>query len=117
MSLTDSATMTQNREALWDKIKDIRIAMMVTDEGDEVLRSRPMYTQQPEFDGDIWFFTRDDSAKTDEVAKDKQGQLKLREREKQSLRGPCPARRRSCVTEPRRRSCGAPPSRRGSPTA
>ncbi len=75
MSLTDAATMTQSREALWDKIKDIRIAMMVTDEGDEVLRSRPMYTQQPEFDGDIWFFTRDDSAKTDEVAKDKQVNL------------------------------------------
>ena len=75
MSLTDSATMTQNREALWDKIKDVRIAMMVTDEGDGVLRSRPMYTQQPEFDGDLWFFTRDDSAKTDEVAKDKQVNL------------------------------------------
>ncbi len=75
MSLTDSATMMQNREALWDKIKDVRIAMMTTDEGDGVLRSRPMYTQQPEFDGDIWFFTRDDSAKTDEVAKDKQVNL------------------------------------------
>ena len=34
------------------------------------LRSRPMSTQQTEFDGDIWFFTSDDTHKVDEIAKD-----------------------------------------------
>ena len=34
------------------------------------LRSRPMSTQQTEFDGDIWFFTSDDTHKLDEIAKD-----------------------------------------------
>jgi len=34
------------------------------------LRSRPMSTQQAEFDGDIWFFTSDNTHKVDELRKD-----------------------------------------------
>ena len=34
------------------------------------MRSRPMSTQQTEFDGDLWFFTSDNTHKIDEIAKD-----------------------------------------------
>ena len=68
-------TETSKREKLWDKIKDVRIAMMTTVETDDTLRSRPMYLQQAEFDGDLWFFTRDDSGKVEEILHNKQVNL------------------------------------------
>lgn len=48
-------------------IKDIHIAMLTTSEMDGTLHSRPMGTQQVEFDGDLWFFTRASSGKAEEV--------------------------------------------------
>lgn len=48
-------------------IKDINIAMFTTVDEDGVLRSRPMATQQAEFDGDLWFFTRADTGKVEQV--------------------------------------------------
>ncbi|MBC7474203.1 MAG: pyridoxamine 5'-phosphate oxidase family protein [Candidatus Sericytochromatia bacterium] len=53
-------------------IKDVRIAMMTTEDEDGSLRSRPMGTQQVEFDGDLWFFTGKDSTKVREVNKNHQ---------------------------------------------
>jgi general stress protein 26 len=53
-----------------DLIKDVQIAMLTTiDWG--VLRSRPMQTQEAEFDGTLWFFTSTDTHKTDEIEKDR----------------------------------------------
>lgn len=51
-------------------IKGIRIAMLtsITPEGD--LHSRPMATQEVEFDGDLWFFTGANSPKVDYLEKD-----------------------------------------------
>ena len=59
---------TQNDvKLLGDKIKGIRIAMMTTVEADDVLRSRPMATQDMDFDGDLWFFTKASAPKVDDV--------------------------------------------------
>lgn len=44
-------------------ISGIKFAMLTTVEPDGSLRSRPMTTQQIEFDGDLWFFTRANSPK------------------------------------------------------
>lgn len=52
---------------LRDLIKDIKFAMLTTAEKDGTLRSRPMVTQQTEFDGDLWFFTNASAPKVDEV--------------------------------------------------
>ena len=52
---------------LGEMIKDIDFAMLTTIDNDGTLRSRPMSTQQVEFDGDLWFFTRASSHKVDEV--------------------------------------------------
>ena len=56
-------------EKLGGLIKGINIAMLTTvDFG--LLRSRPMATQEMEFDGDLWFMTSSDTHKTDEIEKD-----------------------------------------------
>jgi general stress protein 26 len=43
--------------------------MLTTIDGGQ-LRSRPMSTQQFEFDGELWFFTSDNTHKIEEIAKD-----------------------------------------------
>jgi general stress protein 26 len=50
-------------------IKGIRIAMMTTALEDGELHSRPMATQQADFDGDLWFLSDADSAKTYEIGR------------------------------------------------
>ncbi|MBA2748015.1 MAG: pyridoxamine 5'-phosphate oxidase family protein [Tatlockia sp.] len=56
-----------NIKKLHDMVKDIRFAMLTTVEEDGTLRSRPMATQEFEFDGDLWFFTSADATKVNEV--------------------------------------------------
>lgn len=51
-------------------MKDIKFAMLTTAEADGTLRSRPMATQQVEFDGDLYFFTYADSPKVEEVERE-----------------------------------------------
>jgi len=52
-----------------DLIEEVEIAMLTTIDGG-TLRSRPMQTQEAEFDGVLWFFTSTDTHKTDEIEKD-----------------------------------------------
>ena len=66
MAVTDS----DNVQKLNKLIKGIRIAMLTTTEADGVLRSRPMATQQNDFDGQLWFFTGKSSHKVVEIGKD-----------------------------------------------
>jgi general stress protein 26 len=61
------STYRESIQKLSELIRDIRIAMLTTAMPDGTLRSRPMATQQREFDGDLWFFIDMTSAKTDEV--------------------------------------------------
>ena len=56
-----------NIKKLRDLMKDIRIAMLTTVDEQGVLRSRPMATQEVEFDGDLWFFTSQDTLKVGEI--------------------------------------------------
>jgi general stress protein 26 len=63
-------THSEGVKKLWDMIKDVRVAMMTTVAEDGSLHSRPMATQQTDFDGDIWFFTGARSLKVFEVQRD-----------------------------------------------
>lgn len=54
---------------LAEMIEGIDFCMLTTIDGGH-LRSRPMSTQEFEFDGDLWFFTSDDTHKVEEIAKD-----------------------------------------------
>lgn len=65
-----NSTSQQNIEKLRDLIKDIDFAMFTTVGSDGSLHSRPMSTQQTEFDGDIWFFTSLDTEKAVEIKQD-----------------------------------------------
>lgn len=58
-----------------EKIKDVRIAMLTTIESDGTLRSRPMVTQDTEFDGDLWFFTQASAPKVEDVQQHQQVNL------------------------------------------
>ncbi len=62
-------TREESIKKLNDLIEDIQVAMLTTNDGD-VLRSRPMQTQNFEFDGSLWFFTSSDTHKADELEKD-----------------------------------------------
>jgi general stress protein 26 len=56
----------EEMETLRELIKGVDTAMLttVTEEG---LVSRPMKTQEIEFDGDLWFFTKKETNKYDEI--------------------------------------------------
>lgn len=56
---------------LGEMIEDIDFAMLTTAEKDGTLRSRPMSTQQVEFNGDLWFFTQASSPKVEEVERER----------------------------------------------
>ena len=57
-------------EKLNELIKDIDFTMMTTIDTDGVLRSRPMSTQESKVTDALWFFTSDQTHKTDEIEKD-----------------------------------------------
>ena len=53
-------------------IKDIQVAMLTTVDDEGALRSRPMATQKPDFDGQLWFFTSGSSPKAREIEREHQ---------------------------------------------
>ncbi|HSJ33232.1 MAG TPA: pyridoxamine 5'-phosphate oxidase family protein [Longimicrobiales bacterium] len=57
-------------DELYELIADIEIAMMTTRRPDGRLVSRPMATQKPQPDADLWFVTDRDTHKVDEIEAD-----------------------------------------------
>ena len=57
-----------NTAKLWAMIKDIRVAMMTSWDGEQ-LHARPMYGHQEEFSGKLYFFTKIDSGKSREIGR------------------------------------------------
>lgn len=58
--------MTNRQEKLaelWEKVREVRVAMMTTRSASDDLQSRPMFTQEADFTGGIYFFTGRDSDK------------------------------------------------------
>lgn len=61
---------TERDQAVWklaELIGKIRIAMLTTLTEEGAFRSRPITTHGARFDGDLWFLTRVDSSKVEEV--------------------------------------------------
>lgn len=78
--------MTSDDEAthrLWDMIKDIKVAMLTSEDGAR-LRSRPMVASQRDFDGTLWFFTRADSHKVTETQQSDRVAVSYAEPERQN---------------------------------
>jgi general stress protein 26 len=59
---------------LWAMIKDIKVAMLTSWDGQR-MHSRPMHGYQEEFAGELFFFSKLDSGKTHEVMKHDQVNL------------------------------------------
>lgn len=72
-----------NTKKLRELIKDIKYAMLTTIEDDGSLRSRPMATLKTEKDDDLWFFTRADAPKVQEVEHHQQVNVSYAEPDKQ----------------------------------
>ncbi len=62
-------TRQESIEKLKSLTESIDFCMLTTMNGDQ-LRSRPMSTQEFGADGDLWFFTSDQTHKVDEIEKD-----------------------------------------------
>ena len=67
-----TASHDENVKKLWELIEGIKMCMLTTVDEDGSLRSRPMATQQVEFDGDLWFFTGASTDKVDEIKREHQ---------------------------------------------
>ncbi|SIT78126.1 pyridoxamine 5'-phosphate oxidase family protein [Microbacterium sp. RU33B] len=52
-------------------VEDIDFTMLTTQDGDGNLVSRPMSTRQMDENGDIWFFTSEDTKKVEEAKADR----------------------------------------------
>lgn len=53
-------------------VKDIRMGMLTTIDGDGRLVSRPMAAQETDFDGDLWFFAERDSSAATQISQQPQ---------------------------------------------
>ena len=68
--MTDTRSDAEAKRKVWAMIKDIAVAMMVTQDGQGRFRARPMRAANREFDGVLWFFAAIDGNVSDEAAKD-----------------------------------------------
>ncbi|MBZ6078351.1 pyridoxamine 5'-phosphate oxidase family protein [Microvirga puerhi] len=73
-----------NAKKLYDMIQDMKIAMMTTVDADGTLHSRPMYSQETDEHGDLWFFTKVQSPKLTEISRDNEVNLAYSDPEKQN---------------------------------
>jgi general stress protein 26 len=69
-SKSSSTENSENLAKVNELIKDIRTAMMMTLDAEGMPRSRPMHTQEAEFDGVLWFMAGASSDKAREIAND-----------------------------------------------
>lgn len=60
----------EHKQKIWKMIKKIGVGMLVTEDGSEH-RARPMQLVQDEYDGTLWFFTRVEDHKVNEVQDEK----------------------------------------------
>ncbi|OGX86915.1 pyridoxamine 5'-phosphate oxidase family protein [Hymenobacter glacialis] len=73
--MSDKTPVTHDLSQLFEKIKEVRMAMLTTTDEHGSLHSRPMATIQPGKDQALYFFTDSESAKVYEIRKDSQVNL------------------------------------------
>jgi general stress protein 26 len=68
--MDDPNGISDDHHELWEKIEDVRVAMMTTVDTDGSLRSRPMWTHGDDFDGSLWFFISNQAPAAHALARD-----------------------------------------------
>lgn len=64
----EASASDNDRQKVWELIKDIKIALLVTTSDDGALRGRPMAAMNEDFDGKLWFVSRGSAPKLGEIA-------------------------------------------------
>src|SRR5690349_14843461 len=64
------ATKKDKSKKIIEMLTDHKTTMLVTHDKQGGLVSRPMTTQKPEFDGDVWFFVSSDADVIEEIEAD-----------------------------------------------
>lgn len=65
-----TGTTNDERQRIADLVSNAEVAMLTTTTAEGKQVSRPMGLQEVEFDGDLWFFAHDDSAKVVQIEAD-----------------------------------------------
>lgn len=68
--MTKTSSNDGDREKVWELVKDIRVALLVTSGEGGALRGRPMAAMNKDFDGTLWFASRAQTPKLGEIADD-----------------------------------------------
>ena len=68
--MVEQSRSEDDRKKVWALIKDIEFTLMVTRGADGKLSGRPMAAMQKDFDGELWFMSRDATPKVGEVLHD-----------------------------------------------
>ena len=97
----EEMTQTDAIARVKELVEDIDFTMLTTQDPAGNLVSRPMSTRQMDENGDIWFFTLDDTKKVDEAEADRTTRAGLPRREGLPLRLGRRPRVASCTTTPR----------------
>jgi len=62
----------EHKEKIWNLIKEIGVAMLVTHDDKVGIHARPMQLVQNDYDNKIWFYTNTDDDKVFEIAQDRE---------------------------------------------
>ena len=65
--MAEHSTTLDDRQKVWELIKDIQTSLLVTTGTGGQLHGRPMVALNKEFDGDLWFASRQGAPKLDEI--------------------------------------------------
>ncbi|MDB5642869.1 MAG: ral stress protein 26, partial [Hyphomicrobiales bacterium] len=66
-STPDMSTSQDDKAKVFELVKDIKMAMLATTGPDGHMHARPMASVQKDFDGVLWFMSREQSLKVDEI--------------------------------------------------
>ncbi|NJK44535.1 MAG: pyridoxamine 5'-phosphate oxidase family protein [Pleurocapsa sp. SU_196_0] len=105
----------EGRQRFMELVKGVKFAMLTTQATDGSMRSRPMFTQDVEFDGELWFFTSASSGKVDEIEANPEVNVAYSKPDA-SLYLSVSGTARVCRTRRKSMSCGNRSSRCTSPT-
>jgi general stress protein 26 len=71
LGMVETRTDQEARDKVWEMIREVKVAMLVTTDEQGHMRGRPMRAVETEaFTGTLWFFTAQPSPKTDEIRHD-----------------------------------------------
>jgi general stress protein 26 len=69
--MVQTRTDQQARDKVWELIREVKVAMLVTMDEDGHMRGRPMRAvEAKQFTGTLWFFTAQPSPKAEEIGHD-----------------------------------------------